>query len=113
VDDDAPRAYRELKNITWIYDKRNEVNKPKLNSNKLDFFSALTYALSSTYLAKTTQYYGTIPKVSATSMQGAGRSLAQGLGITTSKVGHINHKRGGGKMKRFYTKNRFKDEDDW
>ncbi len=107
IDGAAPGAYRELKQLTWLYDKRQQENKPKLNSAKLDYFSALSYGLSSTWLAKTVQSRGIIQKQQTKS--GMGQSYASGLGVVTSKS-VLSKKQ---PMKRFYTKNRFKDEDDF
>lgn len=103
----APKAYRELKNIAWVYDKKRELNKPKLDSAKLDYYSALTYALSSTYLAKTMGDYGRI-STGPSAAAGVGRSIAQGLGITTSKKSSVANQ----PMRRYYTRNAFSRDDD-
>jgi len=107
LDGTAYKAYRELANITWQYNKNEAINKPRLNSSKLDYFSALTYALSSRILAKTFGNYGIIYN-KAGSTAGQGASYAQGLGITTSK-GNVKNK----PMKRFYTRTGYsRDEDE-
>jgi len=110
VEEAVQKTYTELKNIAWVYDKKREVNKPKLDSGKLDYYSALTYALSSSYLAKITVNRGQSETKTIKHSAGAGKSLAQGLGITTSNTKSSIYKK---PMKRFYTRNYLmKDEDD-
>jgi hypothetical protein len=106
IDGETPRSYKELKNIAWVYDKKRELNKPKLDSAKLDYYSALTYALSSINLAKTHSSYGIMTK-GPIRHTGSGTSMAKGLGITTSKTS-----RNSGQMKRWYTHNAFSRDED-
>lgn len=110
IEDETPRSYKELKNISWIYDKKRELNRPKLDSAKLDYFSALTYALSSKNLAKTIQSYGTLQNINKKTGHniGSGLNYAKGLGITTSK-GNTQYKK---PMKRFYTRTGLNRDED-
>jgi len=104
IEGQVPRAYKELKNISWVYDKKRELNKPKLDSARLDYFSALTYALSSKNLAKVGVNHGTLTRNGAKKHAVLGGvNMARGLGITTSKGGKMSAKT---PMKRWYTRAR-------
>lgn len=48
--DMVPETIRELRNVGWLYDKRKELNKDKLDYDKLDYFSCLAYGLASNAL---------------------------------------------------------------
>jgi hypothetical protein len=110
IEGDTIKTYREIKNIAWIYDKKRELNKPKLDSAKLDFFSALTYALSSRNLSKSLQSYGTLKNINKSNRINNRPNIATGLGITTSKSGVLSKKY---KTRRFYTRNALsRDEDE-
>ena len=106
IESETVRTYKELCNIAFVYDKKKEVNKPRLDSAKLDYFSALTYALSSKYLAKTIGNYGTMSRIVRNINQPklgghTAANLAKGLGIQTSKRSSNLHKQ---PMRRLYTR---------
>lgn len=109
IEETTPRTYKELCNIAFVYDKKKDVNKPKLDSGKLDYFSALTYSLSSKNLAKTMGKHGTIRGLSSARAKSASSlNMAQGLGITTSKRSIYKQP-----MRRLYTRTGLsRDSDD-
>lgn len=108
IEGETPRTYKELKNIAWIYDKKRELNKPKLDSAKLDYFSALTYALSSRNLAKSYGSYDILRPATQNKAIGSSYNYAKGLGVLTSKKTQYKKP-----MRRFYTRNGLsRDSDD-